>query len=110
LSKKEVRKIFGVIIERVNSIANKPEFYSTITQNCLTSLAKDFSKALELRSPFDYRRLLSGYSDELLFEHGRIDSKKNFEDTKRLHHINQYVQADNNGDGYSRKIRPHIKN
>lgn len=110
LNKREVRKIFGVIIERVNSIVNEPQFYNTITQNCLTTLAKDFSKVLELRSPFDYRRLLSGYSDELLFDHGRINSKRNFEDTRRFHYINQYVQADNHGDGYSRKIRPHIKN
>jgi len=111
LNKKEVRKIFGMIVERVNSIANKPEFYSTISQNCLTTLAKDFSKVMELRSsPLDYRRFLSGYSDELMFEHGRIDSNRNFEDTRRLHYINQYVQADNHGDGYSRKIRPHIKN
>jgi len=111
LNKKEVRKIFGVIIERVNSIANKPEFYSTITQNCLTSLTKDFSKVIELRSsPFNYKRLLSGYSNELLFENGWIDSKLSFKDTKQLHYINQYVQADSPANGYSKKIRPHINN
>jgi len=110
LSKQEVRKMFEVIIERVSSIANKPEFYNTITQNCLTSLTKDFSGVSIVRSLFDYRILLSGYSDERLFEYGRIKSVRNFEDTKRLYYINQYVQADNNGEGYSWKIRPTINN
>jgi uncharacterized protein DUF4105 len=109
-NKKEIRKFFGVIVERINSIANKPQFYNTISHNCLSSLTKDFSKVLEVRDPFDYRWLLSGYSAELMFEHGVINSDRNFEDTKRLHHINQYVQSDNSGEGYSRKIRPHITN
>ena len=113
VSKNDVRIIFGMIIERRNSIAKEPEFYNTINENCRSSLARYFSAVLDVRrmpSPFDYRRLLSGYSDELLFENGWINSNRNFEDTKRLHHINQYVQADGEGDDFSSKIRPHIKN
>jgi len=113
VSKNDVRIIFGMIIERINSIANEPEFYNTINENCRSSLARYFSAVLDVRrmpSPFDYRRLLSGYSDELLFENGWINSTRNFEDTKRLHHINQYVQTDGEGDDFSSKIRPHIKN
>jgi hypothetical protein len=45
-----------------------------------------------------------------MFEHGAINSNGTFADTQRFHHINQYVQADNNGEGYSMKIRPHINN
>ena len=110
-NKKDIRKFFGVIVERINSIADKPQFYNTITHSCMSSLTKDFSKVLEVRDPFNYRWLLNGYSAELMFEHGAINSNYgNFADTRRFHHINQYVQADNNGDDYSKKIRPHIKN
>jgi len=73
-------------------------------------LAADFRKAIEPKLNYDYRRILSGYSDEALFEKGRIDSKLSFKETKRLHHINQYLQDDHDGNNYSRKIRPHIKN
>jgi hypothetical protein len=109
-NKKDIRKFFGVIIERINSIANKPQFYNTISHNCISSLTKDFSKVLEVRDPFNYRWFLNGYSAELMFEHGAINSIGNFADAQRFHHINQYVQADNNGEGYSMKIRPHSKN
>ena len=109
-TKKEVQKFFGVIIERINSIADKPEFYNTITHSCISSLTKDFSKVLKVRDPFNYKWLLNGYSAELMFEHGAINSNRSWVDTQRFHHINQYIQVDNNGDGYSRKIRPHINN
>jgi len=109
-NKKDIRKFFEVIVERINSIADKPQFYNTISHSCMSSLTKDFSKVLEVRDPFNYRWLLNGYSAELMFEHGAINSIGNFADTKRFHHINQYVQADNNGEGYSMKIRPHINN
>ena len=109
-NKKDIRKFFGVIIERINSIANKPQFYNTISHNCISSLTKDFSKVLEVREPFNYRWFLNGYSAELMFEHGAINSNGNFADTQRFHHINQYVQADKNGEDYSRGIRPHLKN
>ncbi len=104
-----LRKLFKVIMERVNQIASEPEFYNTLTQSCFTSLASDVEKVIARRSFFDYRRIANGYSDEMLYEYGWIDSKLSFEDTKRLHYVNQYVMADVSGENYSNKIRPHIK-
>jgi len=103
-----VRKLFLVIMERVNNIASQPEFYNTISQSCLSSLVSDFKNVITPRSFFDIRRIQSGYSDEMLYENGWIDSKLSFEDTKQLHHINQYVQKNVNGENYSIKIRPNM--
>jgi uncharacterized protein DUF4105 len=108
VDRENVRKLFLVIMERVNNIASQPEFYNTISQSCLSSLVSDFKKVMAPRSFFDIRRIQNGYSDEMLYENGWIDSKFNFEDTKRLHHINQYVQGNVNSDNYSTKIRPNI--
>jgi len=108
VDKDDVRKVFEVILERVNKIAEEPAFYNTLFQNCLSSLAADFKRVITPRSSFDFRRLANGYSDEMLFENGWIDSKLSFEDTKKLHYINQYVQDDPHGDDYSIKIRPFI--
>jgi hypothetical protein len=108
IDRENVRKLFLVIMERVNNIASQPEFYNTISQSCLSSLMSDFKKVMAPRSFFDFRRIQNGYSDEMLYENGWIDSKLRFKDTKRLHHINQYVQGNVNSDNYSTKIRPHI--
>ncbi len=104
-----VRKLFKIIMERVNQIDSEPEFYNTLSHSCLTSLANDFEQVIARRSFFDFRRIANGYSDEMLYENGWIDSKLSFEDTKRLHYVNQYVMADVSGENYSIKIRPHIK-
>ena len=101
-----VRKMFDIVVERVNSIARQPEFYNALTENCFTSLARNFSKISPPKNPFDYRRLANGYSDEMLYENGKIDSKLNFEETKRMHHINQYVQDIPGSSDYSALIRP----
>jgi Domain of unknown function (DUF4105) len=103
-----VRKMFKAIMERVNQIASEPEFYNTLSHSCFTSLASDFEKIIARRSFFDYRRIANGYSDEILYENGWIDSKLSFEDTKRLHYVNQYVTADVDDVNYSIKIRPHM--
>ncbi len=41
---KIVRKLFKVIMERVNQIASEPEFYNTLSQSCFSSLASDLKK------------------------------------------------------------------
>lgn len=109
VDRENVRKLFLVIMERVNNIASQPEFYNTLSQSCLSSLVSDFKKVMVPRSFFDLRRIQNGYSDEMLYENGWIDSNLSFEDTKQLHHINQYVQGNVDSDNYSTKIRPHIK-
>jgi hypothetical protein len=106
IDKEYVRKMFDIVVERVNAINRQPEFYNALTQNCFTSLAADFQKLSPPENPFDYRRLATGYSDEMLYDDGYIDNGLSFEETRRLLHINPYVQDDDSGKDYSRKIRP----
>jgi Domain of unknown function (DUF4105) len=106
VDRENVRKLFTVIMERVNNIASEPEFYNTLSQSCLSSLVSDFKKVIAPKSFFDFRRIQNGYSDEMLYENGWIDPKFNFEETKKIFHINQYVQNDITSFGYSTRIRP----
>ncbi len=106
IDKKYVRKMFDIIVARVNAIKQQPEFYNALTQNCFTSLSADFQKISPPRNPLDYRRLATGYSGEMMYEDGYIDNGLSFEESKRIHHINQYVQDDEKGLNYSTRIRP----
>jgi hypothetical protein len=109
VNKEKVRKLFLVILNRVNDIAENPQFYNTLSQNCLTSLASDFKKVITPKSFFDFRRIANGYSDEMLYENGWIDYKgEGFEETKKLRYINQYVEGNSNVDDFSKQIRPYV--
>jgi len=108
LDKTTIQKLFIIVINSVNKIKEQPEFYNTITENCLTSLTSKFRKEINPDAGFDYRRLVNGFSDEMLFDNGKIASTLDFKATKRRCYINQYVSGIAAVTDYSRKIRPYL--
>jgi hypothetical protein len=108
LSKGEVRKVFDVIIARVNKLYQQPEFYNTLTQNCFTTLRADFSTIAPPKNRFDWRIVANGYADQMLYENGTIDTDLSFTEAKQYFHINQYVSHDNSPENFSVRIRPSL--
>ena len=106
-SKQEIRYLFNVVIDRVNTLYNTPKFYNTVTQNCFTSLMTDFRKAGGKHHPFDYRLYANGFSDEMFYQNGVIKSALPFLETKQRFNINQYIQPDIYNANYSQQIRPY---
>ncbi len=104
----QARTLFLSSIARVNQMYARPEFYNTIVQNCSTSLAPHVER-LNLQSVIDkWRLLLNGYSDEMAYDNGWIDSDLSFAETKARHYINQYVRNDPEAVDFSRRIRSHL--
>ncbi len=54
-----------------------------------------------------WRLLLNGYSDEMAYDNGCIDSDLSFAETKAGHYINQYVRNDADAIDFSKRIRSH---
>ena len=97
------------ILEKVNRLAEKPEFYDTLTQNCTLTLVPHLEK-IRPRRGFDIRLLLNGYTDEIGYENGAIATNNlPFAELQDLCHINKYVKDHPEADGYSKRIRPHIQ-
>lgn len=109
LSKQEIRQVFEVIMARVNKLYQQPEFYNTITQNCFTTLRADFNSIAPPKNRFDWRIVANGYSDEMLYENGTIDTVLSFPEAKQYFYINQYVSHDNRLVDYSKRIRPYLR-
>lgn len=63
----EARKALNIIFERINKLKNKPEFYNTLHANCTTTLA-DIIDQIYPGIPWDIRKCLNGYSDQLAFD------------------------------------------
>jgi len=103
--KQFITSFFSIVIERINSIQKQPEFYNTMTQNCFTSIVKDFQKINGTRNIFDYRIYANGYSDELFYQLGSIKTNLPFSESKQKFHINQYTQAGSYNPLYSKQIR-----
>lgn len=108
--KDAIRNFFLYLMNKIDSLENHPQFYNTITTNCLTSLLHDFEVANDRKITFDIRMIKNGYFDELLYERGVLETYGlPFSELKKQRHINQYVEKDPTN--YSKKIRtPPIKN
>ena len=66
------RKIFLDYLERVNELHNHPEWYNALTNNCTTNFDVSASQAQDKSTVWDWRVLLNGKMDEMLYEHHRL--------------------------------------
>ena len=66
------RKIFLDYLQRVNALHERPEWYNALTDNCTTNIAVSTAEARNIRMHLDWRILLNGRMDELLYERGAI--------------------------------------
>lgn len=103
-----IRKVFLKIIRRAADLQGNPVFYNTVKQNCITTLLADVAAAKGEIYHFDYRFIMNGYSDALLYAEGVfVNGGYPFSKLKKLRHINQYVENDPDAaTNYSSKIRP----
>jgi len=99
----KAREFFLGYVRRINSLHAKPEWYSAITQNCTTSIR--MQRAAADRAPWDWRLLVNGYGDELLYERGAINTNLPLADLKQRVHINARARAVDKDADFSRLIR-----
>jgi hypothetical protein len=102
--KDQIRLLFVDILERVNSLADEPEWYNTITDNCTTSLATHVRK-LTGRRRWDPRLLINGHTDEMGIESGWITPHGTLEETRAHYYVNPKVEKIEDPSAYSAQIR-----
>ena len=81
----------------MNSLRQRPEWYSALTHNCTTSIRTQ--RAAADRAPWDWRMLVNGHGDELLYERGVIATNLPLAELKERVHINARARAADKADG-----------
>ena len=102
-SPEKVRRLFLDYLRRVNSLHQRPEWYSAITHNCTTSIRNQ--RAAADRAPWDWRMLLNGYGDQILYERGAISTNLPFAEMKQRCLINDRAKAADTAADFSHQIR-----
>ena len=67
-------RVFQEMLDKINQIHSRPEFYNTITDNCTTSIMRHARKFSNWELFTNYKILLPGYSDELAYELGVLST------------------------------------
>ena len=84
-------------------LAERPEWYNAVTDNCTTSIRTQ--RAASDRAPWDWRMLVNGHGDELLYERGMIATNLPLAELKQRAHINARAKAADKEADFSRLIR-----
>jgi hypothetical protein len=100
-SPQRARAVFLKYIEKINRIRNRPEWYNALTNNCTTNIA-----ALAGEGRWDWRILLNGRAEQMLYENGDIATGNlPFDRLKEQAHINPAARAAGDAPDFSRRIR-----
>jgi hypothetical protein len=98
------RQRFLEYVKTLNALHQKPRWYNAVTTNCTTSIRSQHPG--KERIPWDWRILLNGKSDELLYEQKAIvTGGLPFAELKQRSLINERAKAADNDAEFSARIR-----
>ena len=102
------RQRFLEYIARLNELHEQPEWYNALTRNCTTNIfeqRKHSGNALPQMSAWNWRVLLNGKLDELLYREGAFSGNLPFEELRRRAYINPAAQKADRDPEFSVRIR-----
>jgi hypothetical protein len=99
-----VRKLLLVYLERINELADRPEFYHLLTNSCTINIIR-YANAAGRTGQFNIRHLLNGLIDSYLYHSGRVNTDLPFEELRRRSLINGVAEAADKAPDFSDLIR-----
>jgi hypothetical protein len=103
----QARERFLEYVNALNGLRTRPRWYNAITTNCTTSVRAQ--RPTNERMPWDWRILLNGKGDQLLYERRLIATGGlPFAELKRRSRINERAHVADKDPGFSRLVRQGI--
>jgi hypothetical protein len=102
----QAQTIFFDYLRRANTMRDHPEWYNALTNNCTTNVASHVAQSRAGESVrWDWRILLNGKGDEMMYERGDLAGDLPFAELKQNAYINPAARAADNAPDFSRLIR-----
>jgi uncharacterized protein DUF4105 len=80
-------------LESVNQLARQPAWYNALTDNCTTTIRRHVRHLNPDGNPFSWQLLANGYLPELLYEQGRLDTSRPFDELREASNIDARANA-----------------
>lgn len=103
--RERIEQMFVGMLRRANHLREKPEHYNTLTNTCTTNIVRHVNELIPGRVPWSYKVLLPGYSDELAYGLGLIDTDLPFAAAKRRFRIDADALRAAGREDFSQRIR-----
>lgn len=101
----QAQALFRDVARKINELANEPEFYNTLTNNCTTAIQRHVNSLAPDRVPFGWQVLLPGHAARYAWELGLLDQRVDFAELTRLAHVNDLADDAYDDPAFSRLIR-----
>jgi Domain of unknown function (DUF4105) len=99
------RRLFIDYLRTVDALHLRPRFYNALTSNCTTNVRTHTVATTSKPAPWDWRMLLNGTVDELVYERGGFASRLPFPELKQMSLIDEKAQAADQATDFSERIR-----
>ena len=103
----QARARFLEYVNAINTLRDHPHWYNAITTNCTTNIRTQ--RSVNERAPWDWRMLVNGKADEMLYQHHLIATAGlPFSELKQRSLINNRARAADEDPDFSRVIREEL--
>ena len=104
-SRERIRALFVEMLTRSNSLATRPEFYNTLTNNCTSNVVDHVNHIVPHAVPHGIKTILPGYADEVAYSLGLIDNSISLDEARRRFRVNDQARRFVVSPDFSRRIR-----
>jgi hypothetical protein len=101
----QARAMFLSMMKRANKLAEHPEFYNAVTNNCTTNVVSHVNELNPDLIRYGAEILLPGHSPRLVYDLNLIDKQASFEETQERARVNDLAFKYRNDPDFSQKIR-----
>jgi hypothetical protein len=101
------RRLLVSMLEQANDLADKPQFYHTVTNTCTTNVLVHAADMQKRPRRFDFRLVFPGFADGLAVETGLLEAPEGLSALREASLINPKAEQAplDDGKAFSRVIR-----
>jgi hypothetical protein len=100
----QARALLIDYLTKVNRLADHPQWYNALTQNCTTTI-RGHAQSIGAGGGFDWRLLANGHVDQLLYERHQINTDIPFDTLRSRSNITERAKAAGDAADFSARIR-----
>ncbi len=107
VSAESARKLFQVYLERINQLADHPEFYHLLSNSCTINIVR-YANLVGRSGDLDLRHYLNGWVDRYFYDTRLLNSQFPFAELRRRSRVSETVRASEPTEQFSQHIRESV--
>ena len=101
------RNLLLVYLERINELADRPEFYHLLSNSCTINIVR-YANLVGRSGDFDFRHYLNGWVDRYFYDTRLLSTEFPFAELRRRSRVNPAVQASEDVVEFAQHIRESV--